>query len=344
MSCSTKELCDRLRANDLSITGLSLPIYDQSCLRKVHVLLLMVGLDGLSAQNLQFSALCLHLSESNVLQSVTFTCCNYSGCSSLPGRLIRALTEISHIQQVRFCKVAPMHYWYKDFLAFLQSKTQSLKQLSVPSVPWTDELGKAVGSLQALEYFATFSSVDCPMEIVLLWLQSCQCLWMLSIYMEDQHHLLDHMIVWLLSSLLCSEVSLVSLKLESFMISRDPLLLLLQAMCSCSTLVHLVLNVEWEVKAALEMATWFSQPGESSLRELCFQAYCMESMALMTMTLTPADDSPQHSSAGAMLQVLEIDTHMDDIEILALALTTKHPALRTLSLISMDSANIKQLT
>jgi hypothetical protein len=44
-------------------------------------------------------------------------------------------------------------------------------------------------------------------------------------------------------------------------------------MRSCSTLNRLVLNVEWEVEAALEMATWFRQPGESSLHELCFQAY-----------------------------------------------------------------------
>jgi hypothetical protein len=67
----------------------------------------------------------------------------------------------SEIVRMAFCGDVAVQHWNEDLLAFIQSKTQSRRRLSIDSacwtfasVPWTNELGEAIGSLEALECFA----------------------------------------------------------------------------------------------------------------------------------------------------------------------------------------------
>jgi hypothetical protein len=99
------------------------------------------------------------------------------------------------------------------------------------------------------------------------------------------------------------------------------------------------------MEAAREMAAWFRQPRESSLRELCLSGdhFHHDYAALMTSILTPLEGSPQHRSTGEELRVLELDTHMYDIQVLVEALADKRCQLGTVSLRFLDHATMKQL-
>jgi hypothetical protein len=344
-----EELCDGLRTNDPSITDVSIPVYDRSRLiallkalqgnvRVSSLTLVVSGSPPMSDQ--QCTGLCRYLSESKVLRSVTFTSTvTCSGWSGLPGTLVRALTGNSLIQEVAFRGVAVPKY--RDFLAFLQSKAQSLKRLSIPYVQWTDELRLAIGSLQALECFTMIHSVDCPMEYVLQQLQSYRRLRKLSI--TARYFLLDDTIVGPLSCLFCSEIPLESLELNYFEFSRDcrdHLVPLLHAIRSCSTLVRLVLTGDWEVETVCDLVAWLHQPRESSLRELGLGG-CYSSDASAISLLTPPEGCSQQSSVGSLLQVLELDSPFIDIAVLLVGLTSQ---ISTLSLGSLNRAASWQLT
>jgi hypothetical protein len=266
-----------------------------------------------------------------------------SGWSGLPGTLVRALTGNSFIQEVAFRGVAVPKY--RDFVAFLQRKAQSLKRLSIPYVQWTDELRLAIGLLQALECFTMIYSVDCPMEYVLQQLQSYRRLRKLSI--AARYFVLDDTIpvVGPLSCLFCSEIPLESLELNDFEFRRDHLVPLLHAIRSCSTLVRLVLTGDWEVEAACNLVAWLHQPRESSLRELGLGGcYSSDAFAVMTSILTPPEGCSQQSSVGSLLRVLELDFYFIDIAVLLVALTNKMSQISTLSLGSLNRATSWQLT
>jgi hypothetical protein len=102
-----------------------------------------------------------------------------------------------------------------------------------------------------------------------------------------------------------------------------------------------------EITVAHEMAAWFRQPRESSLRELCLVGeYCFydESVAAITSILTPLDGSRQEISAGASLRVLDLDIRLvQDIQLLVEALASKRSQLRTLSLRDLNPATSVQL-
>jgi hypothetical protein len=265
MSRTFKELCNGLRANDPSITELSMHIYDRSRMSKllealegnVHVSSLALHLTRLAEERPDLTSLCQYLSESEVLRSVTFTC--YFSRSGLPGRLVRSLVASSLIQEVAFCGGAVPKY--EVFLAFLQSKTLLLKRLSIPSIDWTPELGLAIGSLQALEHFTMVHSVGCPLDLMLERLQSYRRLRTLSIgAITDAINFpifrLDDAVVVPLSCLL-SNAPLETLELKDFRLSRDQLIPFLQSMQSCSTLVRLALTGDVEREAAHGMVAWF---------------------------------------------------------------------------------------
>jgi hypothetical protein len=342
-----EELCDGLRMNDPSITDVKIPTYDHS--RFITLLKALQGNERVSSLTLDLDGpppgncpgLCRYLSESKVLRSVTFTCTvTCSGWSGLPGTLVRALTGNSFIQEVAFRGVAVPKY--RDFLSFLQSKAQSLKSLSIPSVHWTDELRLAIGSLQTLESFAMVHSVGCPVEYVLQQPQSYRRLRKLSI--TARYFLLGGTIVGPLSCLFCSEIPLESLELNYFEFSRDcrdHLVPLLHAIRSCSTLVRLVLTGDWEVEAACDLVAWLHQPRESSLRELGLGGCYSSDAALMTSILTPPEGCSQQSSVGSLLQVLELDSPFIDIAVLLVGLTSQ---ISTLSLGSLNRAASWQLT
>jgi hypothetical protein len=181
-------------------------------------------------------------------------------------------------------------------------------------------------------------AVDCPMELVLQQLHCHERLRMLSIEATTNRgnfpiYGLDDAIVLPLSSFLSSTGTLETLELKDFKFSRDQFMPLLHAMQSCSTLVRLVLAGDMEVGAARGMANWFRQPRVSSLCELCLgdESFAHDCVTLMTSILIPLEDSPQQSSTGALLRVLELDTDIYNIQILE-ALASKGSQLETLSL------------
>jgi hypothetical protein len=102
----------------------------------MHVSSLTLDLNGLPDQDFRFSRFCRYLSESKVLRSVTFTCKTYTGCSRLPGRFVRALTENSLIEEVSFNGDVAIQHWNEDLLVCMQSKAKSLKRLSIPFLIW----------------------------------------------------------------------------------------------------------------------------------------------------------------------------------------------------------------
>jgi hypothetical protein len=238
-------LCNSLRTNDPSITDLSIQISNRSRLNKalkalegnVHVSSVTLDLNDLSDPSVQCASLCQYLGKSKVLRSVTLTCHRNFGFSSLPGTFVRALTGNALVEAVTFCGDIAMQYWYDDFLAFLQSKAQSLKRLSIqavcltrrvsPVVNWTNELVLAIGSLQALECLTMVHSVGCPLDVVLQRLQSHRRLRMLSISATTNVinlpiFQLDSTITSPLSSFL-SNVPLETLELKDFRYTRDQL-------------------------------------------------------------------------------------------------------------------------
>jgi hypothetical protein len=188
-------------------------------------------------------------------------------------------------------------------------------------------------------------SVDIPIDSILQQLQSYRCLRKLSIAAVNfPVPLLDDTIGQPLSSFLCSGVPLESVELRGFRLRRDQFVPLLLALHSCPSLVRLVLIGNMEIEAAREMAALFRQPRVSSLRELCLGSLQFhESATEMTSMFTPLDGSPQHSSVGALLQVLELRMHIHDIQILVEALADQRCQLRTLSLRSLNEKTSKQL-
>jgi hypothetical protein len=145
-----------------------------------------------------------------VLRSVIFTGGNNltsNSCSGVPGRLVLALARNSLVTRS------------SDFLSFVQSKTLSLKSLSIPSMKWTNELGEAVGSLQALECLTIVHSVDCPMELVLQQLQSYRRLRMLVITSMRPNYVLDAAVAHHVSS--CVAGPLVSLELKGYVFRQQ---------------------------------------------------------------------------------------------------------------------------
>jgi hypothetical protein len=314
----------------------------------VHVSSFTLDLYGMPGQHFDCASLCHYLSESKALRSVTITCKRNLGFSSFPGRLVRALTENALIEEVTFCGDLVIENWYEDFLAFIQSKTQSLRRLSIPWIQWTNELGLAVGSLQSLEYLTLVHSVDFPLDLMLQRLQSYRRLRMLSVdTMCVPFFDFDDTMVLPLSSLLCSEVPLESLELKNFEYSPEHLVPLLNAMYGCSTLVRLVLTGALQNEtAARAMADWFCQPREPLLRELCLccENFFQDSYELMMSTLTPLEGSPQRSSAGTSLLVLELDTRWWDIKVLVKALADKRSQIVTLSLRILERVTSEQLT
>jgi hypothetical protein len=350
-----KELCNGLRTHDPSITELSIQIYNRSRLgtllnaleENMHVSSLTLDLNGLPDQNFRFSRFCRYLSESRVLRSVTFTCKTYTGCSRLPRRFVRALTENSLIEEVSFSGDVAIENCYEDLLAFIQGKAKSLMRLSIPFLHWTNELGQAIGSLQVLECFSMIHLVDCPLDLMLQRLQPYRCLRKLSIAAMDYPlPFLDDTIAHPLSSFLCSDIPLESLELKGFMFSRDQSVPLLDAMLSCSTLVRLVLTGELEVIATREMEALFRQPRESSLRELCLGGeHPPYGRADVSSILTPLEGSSQQSSAGSLLQVLELYVPPSQgIQSLLAELATKRSQLRSLSLGFLDRVASEQLS
>jgi hypothetical protein len=352
-----KELCNSLRSNDPSITDLSIQISDRDRLSALlgalqqngHVASLTLDFNGLkSNRTFQCPRLFRYLSESKVLRRVTLACARYSGCSDLPKRLVRALTENPLIEEATF-RAFLDKYWHDDVLAFLQRKPHSLKRLSLFLRSWTTELCLAIGSLQALERFSASLLVNCPMDLMLQPLQHHRCLRTLRIIAPFRSSSLDDTLITLpVSSLLRSEVPLESLELHVFEFNQDQLMPLLNAMNSCPTLVRLVLTGDMEIEAAREMTAWFRQPQECFLRELCLGGdyyFQHESATVMSSILTPLEgSSPQQSSAGACLRVLDVDVrHVRDLQLLE-ALATERCQLRTLSLRELNEDTWRQLT
>jgi hypothetical protein len=354
MSRTLEELCDGLRKNDPSITDVSIPTNNHSRLNallkalegNVRVWSVTLGVCGPPSSQEEFPGLCKYLRESKVLQSVTFTCATSSCRPGLPGSLVRAMTGNSSIQEVTVCRNVGIDCCPENFLAFLQSKAQSLKSLSIPLVHWTDELRLAIGSLQALECFSIVNSFDCPVEFLLQQLQSYRRLRKLSIVAEiDLRYFSADTIVHPLSSLLHSGTPLKSLELSGFRLSRGDLVPLLDAMHSCSTLIRLKLTGDWEVDAAHDLATWLHKPCESSLRELGLGWwYPSDVVAVMTSMFTFPEGSSQQSSVASLLRVLELDSLFDDIAFLLAALMNKRSRISTLSLCSLNDVTGRQLT
>jgi hypothetical protein len=186
------------------------------------------------------------------------------------------------------------------------------------------------------------------LDLMLEQLQSHQRLRILSITTNARTHplpLLDEAILQTFSSLLCSAVPLESLELKNFnFFTREQLVLMLNAMHHCSTLVRLVLSGDWEYGAARDMAAWFRQARESSIRELCLGGQVdYNGGTAMTSLLTPLAGNLRQSSAGALLRVLELDTPLNDVQSLVEALADQRCQLRTLSLRDLNYASWQRL-
>jgi hypothetical protein len=86
-------------------------------------------------------------------------------------------------------------------------------------------------------------------------------------------------------------------------------------------------------------------PQESSLRELGLGGYYFhhDRIKVISSMLTPLEGSHRESGTGAQLRVLEMDTHMDDIQVLVEAPADKWCQLGTVSLFDLNHATMKHL-